>query len=178
MRTPDRSLSAPRRAASTRAGTGCAIDVESSGSCPPITSCSRAASSTVRVTGPAWSRELARATRPYRETPPYVGFTPTVPVTAPGWRIEPPVSEPIDSGASYAARAAALPPPEPPGIRSRSHGLRVGPYAEYSVEEPMANSSMLVLPSITVPAARSRSTIVASYGGGPPPRAFEGGGGG
>ena len=31
---------------------------------PPMTSCSSAASSTVRVTGPAWSRELASATSP------------------------------------------------------------------------------------------------------------------
>ena len=37
----------------------------------------------------------------------------------------------------------------------------------------MANSSMLVLPSMTVPAARSRSTIVASYGGRQPSRIFE-----
>src|ERR1700754_3552887 len=77
------------------------------------------------------------------------------------------------SGASYAATAAALPPPEPPGIRSRSHGFFVEPYAEYSVEEPIANSSMLVLPIITVPASRSRSTIVASYGGCQPSRIFE-----
>src|SRR5262249_38054577 len=69
--------------------------------------------------------------------------------------------------------AAALPPPEPPGMRPRSHGLLVGPYAEYSVDEPIANSSMLVLPSITVPAARSRSTIVASYGGRQPSRIFD-----
>ena len=50
-----------------------------------------------------------------------------MPVTAAGWRIEPPVSVPIASGASNAATAAADPPPEPPGMRSRSHGLRVGP---------------------------------------------------
>ena len=94
--------------------------------------------------------------------PPYVGFTPTVPVTAPGWRIEPPVSVPIASGASKAATAAAEPPPEPPGIRSRSHGLWVAPYAECSVELPMANSSMLVLPRIGRPASRSLRTTVAS----------------
>src|SRR5580765_5412340 len=74
------------------------------------------------------------------------------------------------SGASYAATAAAEPPPEPPGIRARSHGLRVGPYAECSVEEPIANSSMLVLPRITRPASRSRVTRVASYGGRQPSR--------
>ena len=58
-----------------------------------------------------------------------------MPVTAPGWRIEPPVSEPKAQGAKYAATAAALPPPEPPGIRLVSHGLRVGPKAECSVED-------------------------------------------
>src|SRR5690349_25084144 len=97
--------------------------------------------------------------------PPYVGLSPTVPVTAPGWRIDPPVSVPRASGAMKAATAAAEPPPEPPGIRSRSHGLRVGPYAECSVEEPIANSSMLVLPRIGRPASLSLRTTVASYGG-------------
>src|SRR4051795_5346547 len=105
--------------------------------------------------------------------PPYVGLRPTVPVTAPGWRIEPPVSVPIASGASKAATAAAEPPPEPPGMRSRSQGLWVGPYAECSVEEPIANSSMLVLPRIGRPAARSRVATVASYGGTQPSRIFE-----
>ena len=101
--------------------------VESHGSWPAMTSWSRAASSTERVTGPAWSRLLARAMSPYLDTPPYVGLTPTVPVMAPGWRIEPPVSVPTASGASNAATAAAEPPPEPPGMRPVSHGLRVGP---------------------------------------------------
>ena len=40
-----------------------------------------------------------------------------------GWRIEPPVSVPRASGASQAATAAAEPPLEPPGMRSRSHGI-------------------------------------------------------
>ena len=96
-----------------------------------------------------------------------------MPVTAAGWRIEPPVSVPMASGASNAATAAAEPPPEPPGIRSRSQGLCVGPYAECSVEEPIANSSMLVLPRIGMPAARSRVTTVASYGGTQPSRIRE-----
>jgi hypothetical protein len=91
-----------------------------------------------------------------------VGFTPTVPVNAAGWRIEPPVSVPIARGASKAASEAAEPPPEPPGTRSRSHGLWVVPNAECSVEEPMANSSMLVLPRIVIPAARRRAVTVAS----------------
>src|SRR3712207_9466246 len=77
------------------------------------------------------------------------------------------------SGASNAASAAADPPPEPPGMRSRSHGLRVGPKAEFSVEEPMANSSMFVLPRMTMPASRSLRVTVASYGGRPFSRIFE-----
>ncbi len=63
---------------------------------------------------------------------------------------------------SSAATAAAEPPLEPPGIRSRSQGFRVAPKQEVSVEEPMANSSMFVLPVKTAPAARSFSTTVAS----------------
>src|SRR5690606_13893748 len=82
-----------------------------------------------------------------------------------GWRIEPPVSVPIDKGAIDAARHAAAPPLEPPGIRSRSHGLRVGWKALFSVEPPIANSSIFVLPISTASAARSLSTTVALYGG-------------
>jgi len=40
--------------------------------------------------------------------------------------------------------------------------LRVGKKAEFSVEEPIANSSMLVLPRRTAPAANSFLVIVAS----------------
>ena len=54
MRMP---VTSARRAASTTGGTGASIEVESIGSCPAMTSCSRAASSTVRVHGPAWSSE-------------------------------------------------------------------------------------------------------------------------
>src|SRR5262249_33329617 len=64
-----------------------------------------------------------------------------------------------------AATAAAAPPLDPPGVRSRAQGLRVGPNAEFSVDEPIANSSQLVLPITTAPAASSRTIAVASYGG-------------
>src|SRR3954464_9191934 len=84
--------------------------------------------------------------------------------------MEPPVSEPKAAGANPAATAAALPPLEPPGTRVGSCGLRVTPNAEFSVEEPMANSSRLVLPTITAPASRRRVTTVASYGGSQPSR--------
>ena len=41
------------------------------------------------------------------------------------------------------------------------------------MELPIANSSMLVLPRIGMPAARSRAVTVASYGGTQPSRIFE-----
>ena len=60
--------------------------------------------------------------------------------------MEPPVSEPRASGARPAATQAALPPEEPPGVRSASQGLRASPVAEVSVDEPIANSSMFSRP--------------------------------
>ena len=48
----------------------------------------------------------------------------------------------------------ALDRPEPPALTfepSRRHGETTGPKALVSFDEPMANSSMLSLPSITAP---------------------------
>ena len=64
-----------------------------------------------------------------------------------------------------AATAAAQPLEEPPGARSRSHGLRVARKAEFSPDEPMANSSMCAMPSGTQPASSARVTKVAVYAG-------------
>ena len=77
------------------------------------------------------------------------------------------MSLPRASAAKPAATAAALPPDDPPGTRLRSRGLRVGPKAEFSVDEPMANSSMLVLPMKTAPAAASRRDHGGVIGGHP-----------
>jgi hypothetical protein len=52
---------------------------------------------------------------------------PTIPHSAAGCRIEPPVSVPIAHGAAPDATAAAEPPLDPPGTRERSHGLSTGP---------------------------------------------------
>ena len=78
---------------------------------------------------------------------------PVTPHSAAGWRIEPPVSVPVAAGTSRAATAAAEPPEEPPGTREGSQGLRTGPKKLVSFDEPIANSSILVLPSVTAPAA-------------------------
>jgi hypothetical protein len=87
---------------------------------------------------------------------------PVRPHSAAGWRIEPPVSVPVAAGARRAAIAAAEPPEEPPGTRAVSQGFFTGPKYEVSLDEPMANSSMLSLPSVTMPAAASFSTTWAS----------------
>ena len=67
-------------------------------------------------------------------------------------------SEAVAAGQSPAATAAALPPLEPPGLRSVSQGLRVIPKAGPSVSPMIASSGRLVLPITTAPAARSRRT--------------------
>ena len=41
--------------------------------------------------------------------------------------MEPPISDPASNPVKPAARAAALPPEEPPGILFKSHGLFVVP---------------------------------------------------
>jgi hypothetical protein len=135
--------------------------VLSAGSCPAIAPSTSAASVTSLVSGPIWSSDDAYATSPYRLTRPYVGFSPTIPHRLAGWRTLPPVSEPSAARHRSAATAAALPPLDPPGTRVVSHGLRVVKYAEFSVLEPIANSSVLVLPSSTAPASTSRFTAVA-----------------
>src|ERR1700722_11153926 len=136
-------------------------DVESSGSCPAIVPRTAAAAAILAANGPMRSSEDANAISPYRDTRPYVGITAGIPQQAPGWRIEPPVSVPNAATANAAATAAADPPLDPPGTRSSATGLCTGPYAEFSFELPMANSSQLVLPRITAPAFSSRSTAVA-----------------
>ena len=121
-----------------------------------------AASRTLRVNVPTWSSEEANAISPKREIRPYVGLRPTTPHRAAGWRTEPPVSVPSAHTASLAATAAAEPPEDPPGTVSRFHGLRTGPKAEFSFEEPIANSSQFVFPTSTDPAAFSRAHGVQS----------------
>src|SRR5262249_31324019 len=136
--------------------------VASIGSCPAMTESRVAVSRTSRANVPTWSSEEAKAISPYRETRPYVGLNPTTPHSAAGCRTEPPLSVPSAHTASPAATAAADPPEDPPGTVSRFHGLWTGPYAEFSFDEPMANSSQFVLPTRTVPCARRRAHAVQS----------------
>ncbi|MNV64503.1 hypothetical protein D3C71_1571480 [compost metagenome] len=56
-----------------------------------------------------------------------MGFSPKMPHSEAGTRIDPLVSDPKVSGTSPPATAAALPPDEPPAMRVVSCGLRHAP---------------------------------------------------
>src|SRR5918994_5820149 len=100
-------------------------------------------------------------------TRPFCGLSPNSPQQAAGMRIEPAPSEPIVAPASPAAIALPEPPDEPPGVRWRSHGLRVTPKVGDSVQGVIVSSGTLVLPRITAPARRSRRTTSESAEAGP-----------
>src|SRR4051812_7787089 len=86
---------------------------------------------------------------------------------APGMRVEPPPSPAGPNGMIPAATAAAVPPEEPPGVRSTFHGLRVTPKIFGLVKDSVPNSGAAVLPTGTAPAARSRATCTESSATGP-----------
>ena len=77
-------------------------------------------------------------------------------------RIEPPPSLPVAIETSPPATAAALPPDEPPGVRSVRQGLRVVPCRTVRVRFTPPNSLAVVCPARTTPASStSRVTMVA-----------------
>src|SRR5690242_17274461 len=136
-----------------------------------ITVSSSAASATVIAIGPAVSCDLEIGTIPAPGTSPTVGLMPTQPLNAAGQVIEPSVSVPIAYGTSRAATAAPLPELEPPDDRLRAYGLRVRPpYALHPDVDfgsrRLAHSLRFALPTITIPASRSRRTRGASAAGG------------
>jgi hypothetical protein len=126
---------------------------------PASTLNNNATSATVRAIGPATpiGDQLApRGTRPGD------GRNPTTLHQAAGLRSEPPASLPSAIGTMPHASATAAPPLLPPQVRLTSQGLRVAPKTRLKVCDPAPNSGVLVLPSVTAPAARMRATIVAS----------------
>jgi hypothetical protein len=77
------------------------------------------------------------------------------------------VSVPVAPMQSFAATAAADPPDEPPGtsfasVPRRRHGDTTGPKYDVSFDEPMANSSLLSLPSNTAPSRHRLAVTVDS----------------
>lgn len=95
---------------------------------------------------------------------PRLGFSPTSPHAAAGTRNEPAPSPPCATGTARAATSAAAPELEPPGSRSRSHGLRVTPYLGDSPTRLSPSSGAVVSPSVTSPAARNRRIRSRSWG--------------
>src|SRR5438309_3681105 len=96
------------------------------------------------------------------DTRPRAPFNPTSPQHAAGIRVEPPPSLPWAIGTRPAATAAAEPPDDPPGVRSRSQGLRVGPNSVASLTGRIPYSGRVVVPTITKPALRIRRTTLWS----------------
>src|ERR1700721_2343973 len=92
------------------------------------------------------------------ETRPGPGLRPPTPQQAAGIRIEPPPSLPCATGTIPDATAAAAPPEEPPGVLSKSHGLRVGPKIRASETGRIPYSGSVVVPTITKPARFRRAT--------------------
>ena len=99
------------------------------------------------------------------EMRPREALKPSTPQQDAGIRIEPPPSEPCAIAHRPAASAAPAPPLEPPAFRSRSHGVRHGPFRIESVKAVVPNSGVFVLPSTMKPAAFSRVTWARSKSG-------------
>ena len=104
---------------------------------------------------------------PDRLISPRVGLMPTMPLICAGQTIEPSVSVPTAAAHRLAATATAEPELEPQGLRSSAYGLRVCPPRLLQpltecFERKLAHSLRLVLPRITAPPSRSRSTRKAS----------------
>ena len=81
----------------------------------------------MHLRAPAFVRYLGGNPYPRIGIRPRVGLCPKTPQKCAGTRIDPPMSDPIESGPNPTASAAADPPEEPPGERPRSHGLLVVP---------------------------------------------------
>ena len=90
-----------------------------------------------------------------------------MPHSAAGPRMLPPVSDPVPPRMNPAATAAPVPLLLllPAVKRAGSHGLRTGGQGRSKDGPPKANSWVASLPSITVPASRSRRTTVPSWSG-------------
>ena len=94
---------------------------------------------------------------------PYVAFRPNSPLKPAGPRMEPPPSLPVPIGRRPPATAAAVPPDDPPGVRSRFQGLRVVPCNSVEVQLMPPNSGAAVWAVSTAPAARRRDSDVSSW---------------
>jgi len=162
MRRPSTPSSSPKR----NDAVGVGVLDQSRGSNRVRMSSMTAASVTLRVIGPACD-SVPNGLAGQTGTSPYVGLMEKVPVNAAGMRNDPPPSVPTDHTPMPSATAAALPPLDPPAVSSASHGLPVGPCRAESVTPFQPSSGVVVLPSSTAPASRSRATAGESSVHGP-----------
>src|SRR5690606_19850356 len=88
---------------------------------------------------------------------PRLGFSPNRPADAAGPRIEPPPSLACASGTMPAATADAAPPDDPLADSVSRQGLCVTPSSNVSVLPSMPSSLVALLPTVTGPAASTRS---------------------
>ncbi len=118
------------------------------------------ASRTDRVIAQTVSSVVDRGTVPSHGVSRAVFLKPTMPHSAAGMRIEPPVSEPRPMKAAPVATDTAAPDDEPPGMRgtAASAGLAGVPWWGLIPTPENANSVMLVRPSRAAPAALRRAT--------------------
>src|SRR6186997_834040 len=136
-------------------------DVQSRASGRAITFIISAASATLIACGPR-CETVPNGDGGNAGTRPKLGLSPKLPQNAAGMRTEPAPSLPTLSGARPDATAAAVPPEEPPEVRSGFHGLRVIPVSGELVSPLHPNSGVVVLPTNTAPASRKRATTGAS----------------
>ena len=115
----------------------------------------------MRVMGPTWER-VGAADSGKTGTRANCGLMANRPVSDPGMRTEPPPSVPSAKGVTPAATLAAAPALDPPGVFARFHGLRVMPVSGLSPTALQPNSLVVVFPTMTAPALRTRSTAGAS----------------
>ena len=141
------------------------IAIGERGSGPAMALSSSAASATVRAMGPCTLSADQAISRGHTGTRPGEVRSPTTLQKAAGLRRDPPVSLPSARGTMPQASATAAPPDEPPHVFDGSYGLSVRPNTSLKVCEPAPNSGVFVLPSVTAPAARSRSMISPSTAG-------------
>ena len=122
------------------------------------------ASRTERVMAQTVSSVVDRGRAPCVGTSRAVLLKPTMPFSAAGIRIEPPVSEPSPTKAAPLATEIAAPDEEPPGMRGVAGSPRLAgvPWCGLMPTPEKANSVMLVRPSRAPPAARRRATATAS----------------
>ncbi len=87
------------------------------GCSPAITASAIAQSATVRASGPSESRTGDSGKAPASGMRLAVGLKPTMPFSAAGMRMEPPVSEPMAMSQVPSAAETPAPEDEPPGMR-------------------------------------------------------------